>query len=338
MQPLVIAPVIAAVVLLVSGVAKLRTTEATRRAFAELQVPKALNVPIVIMGLPWFELLGGVGVLVLPGWAGILCAVGVLALFGCYLAIVARARRRQLNATCSCFGTLTSGSITRVTLWRNVILVLVAIAALVDISTQQSSVLGRVLQYPSDVGWLVAAALAALVTGLIVFDPDVPVVPGEQRAAEQVEDLDYLRTPIPFATLVDRGGEVVTLRDLAAARPVLLFFLSSACPHCHDVAVKLDQWQQQLSIVDVRVIGAAAQLVATWPDLAEQVLDDPDDAVARLFQVGRPAAVLLGADGLLAGGPVTGSTMIETFVDEIIEQLVAVDAPVGTGGSDGGEV
>ena len=36
-----------------------------------------------------------------------------------------------------------------------------------------------------------------------------------------------------------------------------------------------------------------------------------------------PSAVLLGADGLLAGGPVDGGSAVIEFVEEIIEQLGA---------------
>jgi hypothetical protein len=40
---------------------------------------------------------------------------------------------------------------------------------------------------------------------------------------------------------------------------------------------------------------------------------------------GTPAAVLLGADGLLAGGPVSGRDEVVAFVDEIAGEL----APLG---------
>ena len=46
---------------------------------------------------------------------------------------------------------------------------------------------------------------------------------------------------------------------------------------------------------------------------------------------GTPSAVLLGADGLLAGGPVGGGDEVREFVDDIIAQLA--QAAVGPGDS-----
>ena len=40
-----------------------------------------------------------------------------------------------------------------------------------------------------------------------------------------------------------------------------------------------------------------------------------------MIVAGSPVAVLLGADGLLAGGPVHGVAEIEQFVADIAEQL-----------------
>ena len=50
-------------------------------------------------------------------------------------------------------------------------------------------------------------------------------------------------------------------------------------------------------------------------------------AVAALAVGASPGAVLLGADGLTAGGPVNGIEAIEEFVQQIAEQL-REDVPV----------
>jgi len=57
--------------------------------------------------------------------------------------------------------------------------------------------------------------------------------------------------------------------------------------------------------------------------------DEPQsvhDAPHRLWESfgvrGTPSAILLGADGLLAGGPVTGVTDVMTFVEEVKWQLL----------------
>ena len=55
-------------------------------------------------------------------------------------------------------------------------------------------------------------------------------------------------------------------------------------------------------------------------------LHDPDGyARQSLDATATPAAVLLGADGLLAGGPVVGSEQIEGFVTDVLEVLHSGD-------------
>ena len=54
------------------------------------------------------------------------------------------------------------------------------------------------------------------------------------------------------------------------------------------------------------------------------VLIDREGSVAHLFAVGSPAAVLLGADGLLAGGPIQGESQVVEFLDDVAAQLAEV--------------
>nr|WP_257907159.1 hypothetical protein [Janibacter limosus] len=75
--------------------------------------------------------------------------------------------------------------------------------------------------------------------------------------------------------------------------------------------------------------GGASRRVATARDdagrgaaPAERILHDPQATPARIFGIGTPGAVLLGGDGLLAGGPVQGSTEVLAFVDDVHAELV----------------
>jgi hypothetical protein len=77
-------------------------------------------------------------------------------------------------------------------------------------------------------------------------------------------------------------------------------------------------------------------LVRTDPaGLAPSVRDRAGDSLARdvegnlaaaLGATSSPAAVLLGADGLLAGGPVLGAEDVTALVEEIIEQIAQARA------------
>ena len=62
--------------------------------------------------------------------------------------------------------------------------------------------------------------------------------------------------------------------------------------------------------------------IPTWFDVEE-------GATSTFASTGRPAAVLLGADGLLAGGPVVGLMAVEAFVEDVVAELAAADEPPG---------
>ena len=62
---------------------------------------------------------------------------------------------------------------------------------------------------------------------------------------------------------------------------------------------------------------------------AEDLLGDPEnEARSRLGLRSVPGAVLLGTDGLLAGGPATGLEEIEELVDAAAEEIEASMATV----------
>ena len=56
------------------------------------------------------------------------------------------------------------------------------------------------------------------------------------------------------------------------------------------------------------------------------MLHDPQGTLARIFGVGTPAAVLLGGDGLLAGGPVRGRDQVVDFVGDVRAELLDAGA------------
>ena len=55
------------------------------------------------------------------------------------------------------------------------------------------------------------------------------------------------------------------------------------------------------------------------PYLAGHAYFDPFALARTAFGVGTPAAVLLGTDGMLAGGPVQGEDDVTAFVAELTE-------------------
>lgn len=171
--------------------------------------------------------------------------------------------------------------------------------------------------------------------------PDTPGVDGGIDIMEDDNEADYLRTPIPFGTLTTPTGESHTLRELATTQAVLLIFLSPGCGPCRSLLPQIAPWSEALVPLVRTIVVFAKSEVDLEADVAEQVagLDmyDSKNEVSQLFgALGRPSAVLMGADGLVAGGPVTGTSKVTEFVDDIQEQLRdndLLDADTDTAGT-----
>ncbi|MEO6510654.1 MAG: MauE/DoxX family redox-associated membrane protein [Nocardioides sp.] len=324
---LVLAPLTCSVVLAVSGIAKARDTAGTREAFRALSVPEALRGEAVVRSLPYVE--AGLALLLVVTWSWGLAAVGAVTtvLFAAYWVLVLLVLRRDEDVDCGCFGAVGSDRVTWATLARNsVLVVLGALATALGVAGSGVPRVLRDLSGDSAV-WLLMALAVAAATALVVGrrSPE-PTTPNEHDL------LDYDRQAIPFALLTDAEGRQTTLRELARDRPQLLVFLSPSCSSCVDVANRLVGWRENLGPVEVQAVFtyALAELpanvtppsVPTWFDVAE-------GATTTFAPTGRPAAVLLGADGQLAGGPVAGSFDVTTFVEDIVAELAAVDEAPG---------
>jgi thiol-disulfide isomerase/thioredoxin len=178
----------------------------------------------------------------------------------------------------------------------------------------------------TDWWWLVMAALVAAAAVLVT----TPGRPEDQAEVPDEELLDYLREPIPFGILEDAQGGYTTLQELAAGRAQLLVFLSTSCGSCLQVGPHLADWAARLAPVELAAVFSEefdeipavfdAEGVRIWRDLKS-------GAYEICGRSGRPAAVLLGADGALAGGPVAGYARVAEFVEDILAELAAGDAP-----------
>jgi hypothetical protein len=324
---LVLAPLACSVVLALSGVAKARDPAGTRDAFTALSVPRALRGDAVVGSLPYVE--AGLALLLLVTWSWPLAVVAgaTTVLFAAYWVLVLLVLRRGDDVDCGCFGAVGDDRVTGATLARNsVLLVLAGLATAFGASGEGVPTVARDLS-GADAAWLLMA-LAVTAAGVLVVGRQAP---GPTAAADE-DLLDYDRQPIPFALLTDSEGRRTTLRELADARPQLLVFLSPSCGSCVDVAARLPEWSADLGPVQIQTVYTAeldtlpanvtAPGVPAWFDVE-------DGATHTFAPTGRPAAVLLGADGLLAGGPVAGSIAVTEFVADIVAELAAVDEAPG---------
>jgi hypothetical protein len=319
---LLLAPLVCGLALLLSGWAKRGDLIGTREAFVALNVPQALRRRWVANALPYVELGLGLAVIVTWGWLLAAVAVVVTMLFVAYTVLVARVLQQGQEVECHCFGSLGDDHVSVATLARNLLFVLFGALA-VAFGLGGRGLLPALGDLDREAWWWLVLATVVAATAVLVLSRGVS---GTSEIGPD-EAVDYVRQPIPYGTVHDERGTAFTLRQLAWGRPHLLVFLSVGCGSCDIVAEALPGYQARLGPVVVSTV-----YTSPLADLPEEMRPagigrwfDPDSAVTQMLADGRPAAVLFGADGLIAGGPVIGARPIEDFVAEIESELA--DAP-----------
>ncbi len=314
-----LAPLTVALALGVSGVAKLRSHEPADAAFEALRVPRALRQPPVVRGLPWLEVGLAATLLLVPHPVSVVVTAVALLLMLAYLALVLAAVVRRDVVDCHCFGGLTSGRVTGATAVRNALLVVAAGWAFVDALGGRSFVQRLGDLTGPDLAWVAGAALLAGTAAFVVWPggADEPV-----GAPLPPVDEDGQRRGIPFIELTDAAGAVISLPSLAVHRPVLLLSLSSRCASCAEITAVVGSWPTLVPEVEVRVVtGAGLDPQPEWPG---EVLVDRDDRLRLALGMHRPSALLLGADALVAAGPVVGPAEVLALFEDIREDLEAM--------------
>lgn len=328
-------PLVMAAVFLVSGVAKLRNPD-DLAGWAALGVPAALRRRSLVRLHPWGEIALAVALACLGGALGLIAGLASLGLMFAYLLLVARAMRAAPDAACSCFGT--RRPVTRRTAARNAWLT--ALAAATTAVIWSTPLWGGALAGLWSAGaWSWGAAVAvAVITVLVIVWPDAPAaaeVASPPPAVPTGDDgeLDYVRVRTPAVPVTLGDGSTVNLRELTAERPLLLLAVSQTCGACMSTIAAAPAWRARLPEVDVRLLLDAAPVPGSLVETDEPLtLHDPEGYVSESIS-GRwptPTAVLLGIDGLLAGGPVTGEFAVAAFVEEIrevLDEAASVTAP-----------
>lgn len=324
LDALAITPLILAAVLIASAVGKLRSPTASAEAFRDLRVPAPLAGGAVVTALPWVELALATLLVLSSGWVGIVVSGAALLLFAAYLALVVRALGFEESVDCACFGEFAPGRVTHRTVWRNTWMLLLSVGALA-LSFRGDSLLSRLLGDRVAWAWVLAALAAALTTYLVTARPPEPTqAQADPHVLAGTLD-DYVRTITPALPVMLGDGTETDLRELSSQRAQLLLFVSEACGPCRDVISATVAWREQLPEIDIRHVLEVDPGVGTLT-LAEEPRSVHAPA-RRMYDSfgfrGTPTALLLGADGLLAGGPVTGASAVPQFVDEIAAELRA---------------
>jgi hypothetical protein len=325
-------PLTMTVMLLISGVAKLRHPD-DLAGWTEMGVPAPLRRKWLLALHPWGEITLGVLIALLGCWLGVIAGVLAVALMGVYTVLIATVLRRSDDASCACFGE--RKQITGVTLARNIWLVLLAVGTVCVIGgTPLLGGAAVAAVQGSAWGWLVGLAAAAVTTWLVTrgepadrSDGERPVptgVPTADSTDEAGEELDYVRTRTPAIPVTLADGTVKTLRELSTGKPLLLLYVSQTCSVCQAAIDEVGAYRKLLPEVEVRLLLKQSPEDTRLTETAEpQSLHDPKSYVSDSFDGmwGTPAALLFGADGMLAGGPVVGPKDIDVFVKQMRVEL-----------------
>ena len=138
---------------------------------------------------------------------------------------------------------------------------------------------------------------------------------------------DYVRRPIPDGVLLDHEGAPSSPRELASKKAQLWVGIDCLCGDARRAIDELVRWQERLPVLDVRlVVPFRLSGGILGADQRPMALYDHGGLVSKALRLkGAASAVLMGADGLLAGGPVTSFGEVEAFVDDIAEQLAEAE-------------
>ena len=138
-------------------------------------------------------------------------------------------------------------------------------------------------------------------------------------------EADYERAPIPHTVLRNRESGSVTLRALAAIEARALFFVNPTCGECVPVIERLATLGDHLGPVALHTVVSREESLDLLPaPLRAAGLVDADPSAAVVFeQTATIWAVVLGADGLLAGGPVVGGGVVLELLQELQDRFTA---------------
>ena len=332
MAVLMTAPLLLTMTLLLSGLAKLGARQGTEEAMTSLRLPLRPLHRTVATVLPVAEIVLALVLWIpsVPLQTAVAAATALLMIT--YLVIIARALTFEEAVECSCFGTIASPTVSRLTLGRNILLT--ALSLLTVVAAAGGMMTTVLVQAPLaliglGITVLVTAALTVLTLGASTASAPAAAGPGSTAGGEDPEEEeleDYERTATPAAVLQRPDGSLTTLSRLTAHRAALLVFVSEGCGPCERVLDQAPGWIEALSpFLQVHFVFSRET-----DQLRERTTDRVGDLALHDLQFtarsvlgarSAPSAVLLGADGLLAGGPVNGGSAVIEFVEEIRAQL-----------------
>ena len=337
MTPLLLCTSILVVTLTASGIAKAKDPSSTVEGILNLGLDSVAPLKLTPAVLPWAELVLAAGLLFAPGPLFPVFAIASCALMVFYLVVIARALATGRTEGCNCFGKKSAAPVSRYTLIRNIALTIAGILTVVA-----SFVGGKAVVYElvglNGSGWLwavgaglIALTLWAIQRGESLAEP-APDIPEVVLPSAADESEDYVRVPIPYASIYTTDGRVTTLRDMSRVQARVLFFASPTCGSCTPILKTIPRWQKLLPQLGLHPVFSSEEKIRQAHKLEKldegvEALVDPKHAAMHNFGRGTPMAVILGSDGMLAGGPVAGTSDVKQLMDDLLVEFGAIEDP-----------
>lgn len=275
-----------------AALAKLSNRLAFRTALAALGVPGPFVSAIGAL-VPTAEL--AVAAALVPYETARGGAVGSLALLALFTAAMAVALGRGVHVDCNCFGSLDILSRGFWGLLRNSMLFAVA----AGVAALGGGTAGPTLGQPISV--------LATLTGVLFFVIAAGVLVRRSRNRKQA------RAPaarIPVDRLVSLNGAII---DLCTSGPTLVVFWDPTCPACRYMTPRLAAWEQEPPAGSPRLVLVSKGGAEKNRDAGLRspiVLDELGEILNVFGLPGRPAAVLIDDNGMIARGRMLGAARI----------------------------
>lgn len=334
---LLLSRIVLAGIFALAGIAKFLDLKGSEKAFTDFGVPRSLALTGAV-ALSLVEI--AIAVLLLPvqtSWYAGLGAAALLLLFiGQMIYQVARGNAPD----CHCFGQLHSAPVSKVSIARNILFAVPALALVAGgIGNQGMSLTDPRLDVMQLVfGVAVVGFLAAILVTLskiskqqteLMRRVELMELVARDGASVARDDVAHPHEGLPIGArfpefeLPDLEGKAITLPDLRAANlPILFVFVSPACTPCKALVPEFDQWQDDLA-GKVQMIfmssGKADENIEKFQgETSKTILLQKHREVAELAKARwTPTAVLIDAAGRIASHVAAGDTAIRGLVEQI---------------------
>src|SRR5699024_8254585 len=265
-----------ALVLAVSGVAKLADRRRSHRALHDLQLPGSLSTQAFAVSWAILEVAVAVSLVVLPGrWAAAAAAVATAMMVGPLL-VVARAARFAEPVHCHCFGALDREPVTARTVVRTGGFLALAVVSLLGLVTLTGSSAAAGRSIATITPSLRGADLGLLQLGLLVAGAGAVVLLGRSTGqTRRGRSDDHQPGPVPDPAtegpmlgehkLPDIFGASPDVRTFTGEQRSVLVLLSTSCAACRSLAEQLPGLRSELA-------GLGVQLRAVTPLPAAEAL------------------------------------------------------------------